>query len=121
MAAKVFGFFFCRRTPTSVVVREKSFKGTPHVIDREYELLAVLEFNSTRKRQSVIIRQPDSTILLYCKVGPQTFWILQRPAGAGHVPRPAFEANCGINFLRRLRSRQGSGCHWMQAVPGIHS
>ncbi len=34
----------------------------------EYEVLAVLEFNSTRKRQSSIVRQPDGTIVLYCKV-----------------------------------------------------
>lgn len=35
----------------------------------EYEVLAVLEFNSTRKRQSSLVRQPDGTIVLYCKVG----------------------------------------------------
>lgn len=34
----------------------------------EYEVLAVLEFNSTRKRQSSIVRQPNGTIVLYCKV-----------------------------------------------------
>lgn len=36
--------------------------------DAQYEILAVLEFNSTRKRQSVIVRQPDGSILLQCKV-----------------------------------------------------
>ncbi|KAH8548896.1 hypothetical protein BGW37DRAFT_559478 [Umbelopsis sp. PMI_123] len=35
----------------------------------EYELLNVIEFNSTRKRMSVIIRRPDpwNDIILYCK------------------------------------------------------
>ena len=37
-------------------------------VENEYELMAVLEFNSTRKRQSVVIRQPDGGIRLYCKV-----------------------------------------------------
>lgn len=32
-----------------------------------YELLHVLEFNSTRKRQSVILRDEQNNILLYCK------------------------------------------------------
>lgn len=35
----------------------------------EYEILNILEFNSTRKRMSVICRTPDNRILLYCKVG----------------------------------------------------
>ena len=66
VAAKVMGFFFHRRLPTSVVVREtEPGKGTQEC---EYEILAVLEFNSTRKRQSVIARQPNGNIVLYCKV-----------------------------------------------------
>ena len=47
-------------------VREATQRGLTE--DREYELLAVLEFNSTRKRQSVVIRQPDGSIRIYCKV-----------------------------------------------------
>ena len=48
-----------------MLVREVTHGGSE---DREYELLAVLEFNSTRKRQSVIVREPDGSIRLYCKV-----------------------------------------------------
>ena len=47
-----------------MVVKELSEEGTKEI---EYELLAVLEFNSTRKRQSVLIKQLDGTIRLYCK------------------------------------------------------
>jgi len=32
-----------------------------------YEVLNVLEFNSTRKRMSVVIRTPEGKIKLYCK------------------------------------------------------
>lgn len=63
-AAKVMGFFFCKRTNTSITVRETTSKGTQDV---EYEILNTLEFNSTRKRQSVIFRGPDGRIVLYCK------------------------------------------------------
>jgi phospholipid-translocating ATPase len=32
-----------------------------------YSLLKVLEFNSTRKRMSVVVRAPDGRLILYCK------------------------------------------------------
>ena len=70
-AAKVFGYFFHQRSPTSVTVRQLLPQLTaPGVATEEaqYKILAVLEFNSTRKRQSVIVRQPDGTVLLQCKV-----------------------------------------------------
>lgn len=35
--------------------------------EREYEVLNVLEFNSDRKRLSVILRDSAGTIKLYCK------------------------------------------------------
>jgi len=35
--------------------------------EREYTVLNVLEFNSTRKRMSSIIRMPDGKIILFCK------------------------------------------------------
>ncbi|KAI9734412.1 MAG: hypothetical protein M1818_006800 [Claussenomyces sp. TS43310] len=47
---------------------------TPHGLrlnimghDREYTVLNTLEFNSTRKRMSAIIRMPDGKIVLFCK------------------------------------------------------
>lgn len=66
VAAKILGAFFFRRTPSTVFARELDPLG--QTVDNEYQLLAVLEFNSTRKRQSVIVRGPDSNIRLYCKV-----------------------------------------------------
>ena len=35
--------------------------------EREYTILNTLEFNSSRKRMSAIIRMPDGKIILYCK------------------------------------------------------
>ena len=43
-----------------MVVRNKSN-------DHFYELLHVLEFTSTRKRMSVILRDFEGKIILYCK------------------------------------------------------
>ncbi|XP_031718585.1 phospholipid-transporting ATPase IA isoform X4 [Anarrhichthys ocellatus] len=59
-AAQTLGFVFSGRTPDSVIVQ---MPGT----EERYELLHVLEFTSTRKRMSVIMRTPSGKIRLYCK------------------------------------------------------
>ncbi|XAR53186.1 Phospholipid-translocating ATPase [Bertholletia excelsa] len=66
-AAKNFGFFFYRRTPTSIYVRESHVEKMGGVQDVPYEILNVLEFNSTRKRQSVVCRYANGRLVLYCK------------------------------------------------------
>lgn len=66
-AAKNFGFFFYRRSPTAIYVRESNVEKMGKIEDVTYEILNVLEFNSTRKRQSVICRYPDGRLVLYCK------------------------------------------------------
>ncbi|XP_057542331.1 phospholipid-transporting ATPase 3-like isoform X4 [Amaranthus tricolor] len=67
LAAKNFGFFFYRRTPTTIYVRESHVEKMGKVEDVPYEILNVLEFNSTRKRQSVVCRYLDGRLVLYCK------------------------------------------------------
>ncbi|KAJ6232716.1 putative phospholipid-transporting atpase [Anaeramoeba flamelloides] len=59
-AARMFGYTFYDRTPTSINIE---IQGESN----EYELLNVLEFNSTRKRMSVIVKTPEGKIMLYCK------------------------------------------------------
>ncbi|KFK43333.1 hypothetical protein AALP_AA1G111300 [Arabis alpina] len=66
-AAKNFGFFFYRRTPTMVYVRESHTEQMGKIQDVSYEILNVLEFNSTRKRQSVVCRFANGRLVLYCK------------------------------------------------------
>lgn len=58
--AKKFGFVFHTRTPTYVEVDALGEK-------ERYEILNVLEFTSTRKRMSIIARNPRGKIKLYCK------------------------------------------------------
>ncbi|CAN4116247.1 unnamed protein product [Withania somnifera] len=67
VAAKNFGFFFYKRTPTLIYVRESHVEKMGQIQDIPYEILNVLEFNSTRKRQSVVCRYPDGRLVLYCK------------------------------------------------------
>ncbi|KAJ9299710.1 hypothetical protein DTO271G3_2594 [Paecilomyces variotii] len=58
--AVMLGYEFTNRKPRSVII-------TVDGQDYEYELLAVCEFNSTRKRMSTIFRCPDGKIRVYCK------------------------------------------------------
>ncbi|KAF4325034.1 hypothetical protein BBO99_00000641 [Phytophthora kernoviae] len=58
--AGYFGYEFVNRSPGIAHVK---VRGVPH----KYEILDVLEFNSTRKRMSTIIRHPDGRIFLYSK------------------------------------------------------
>ncbi|PKY01353.1 putative phospholipid-transporting ATPase [Aspergillus campestris IBT 28561] len=58
--AATLGYRFTNRRPRSVI-----FKADGQ--EYEYELLAVCEFNSTRKRMSTIFRCPDGKIRIYTK------------------------------------------------------
>uniref|UniRef100_A0A3Q3W7G7 Phospholipid-transporting ATPase n=1 Tax=Mola mola TaxID=94237 RepID=A0A3Q3W7G7_MOLML len=59
-AARNFGFVFRSRTPSTITTTEM---GRPVT----YTLLAILDFNNIRKRMSVIVRNPEGRIRLYCK------------------------------------------------------
>ncbi|PPD89241.1 hypothetical protein GOBAR_DD13803 [Gossypium barbadense] len=66
VAAREFGFEFCKRTQSSVFVRE-SFLKVLWASCREFKLLNMLEFTSKRKRMTVIVRDEDGQILVLCK------------------------------------------------------
>jgi phospholipid-transporting ATPase len=58
--AVTLGYKFTARKPRAVIIEVEGR-------EQEYELLAVCEFNSTRKRMSTIYRCPDGKIRIYCK------------------------------------------------------
>ncbi|KAM6301570.1 phospholipid-transporting ATPase IC [Podargus strigoides] len=59
-AARNFGYVFLSRTQNTITLSEMG-------IERTYDVLAILDFNSERKRMSVIVREPGGNIRLYCK------------------------------------------------------
>uniref|UniRef100_A0A8C4T475 Phospholipid-transporting ATPase n=1 Tax=Erpetoichthys calabaricus TaxID=27687 RepID=A0A8C4T475_ERPCA len=59
-AARNFGFVFMSRTQDSVTVSELGKI-------RVYDLLAILDFSSQRRRMSVLVREPSGKIKLFCK------------------------------------------------------
>ncbi|KAE8736256.1 putative phospholipid-transporting ATPase 9 [Hibiscus syriacus] len=66
IAARVLGFEFHNRTQTSISLHELD-PVSGRTVDRSYKLLNVIEFNSTRKRMSVIVRDEEGKILLLSK------------------------------------------------------
>ncbi|KAK9069711.1 hypothetical protein SSX86_010105 [Deinandra increscens subsp. villosa] len=66
VAAREFGFEFCRRTQSSIFVRERN-PSTQEYVEREFKLLNLLDFTSKRKRMSVIVQDETGKILLLCK------------------------------------------------------
>lgn len=58
--ACLFGYIFETRTPHHVEINALGVR-------ERYEILNVLEFTSTRKRMSIIARNPAGEIKLYCK------------------------------------------------------
>uniref|UniRef100_A0A8C0FNV7 Phospholipid-transporting ATPase n=1 Tax=Bubo bubo TaxID=30461 RepID=A0A8C0FNV7_BUBBB len=60
LAAKNLGYVFLARTQDTITISELGLK-------RTYKVLAMLDFNSDRKRMSVLVRDPQGTIRLYTK------------------------------------------------------
>ena len=59
-AARDAGFFFHTRNSNSLTVKELGK-------DVEWKLLNINEFNSDRKRMSVVVQDPDDNLFLFCK------------------------------------------------------
>ena len=59
--ARHLGFFFRRRDEDNNMICE-TWDG-----ERNYKLLNLIEFDSTRKRMTVIVRTPEDKILVLCK------------------------------------------------------
>uniref|UniRef100_A0A671VMJ5 Phospholipid-transporting ATPase n=1 Tax=Sparus aurata TaxID=8175 RepID=A0A671VMJ5_SPAAU len=59
-AARNFGYVFLSRTQDTISIKEMDHETT-------YEMLALLDFNSDRKRMSIILKFPDGRVRLYCK------------------------------------------------------
>ncbi|XP_042540962.1 phospholipid-transporting ATPase IK-like [Dipodomys spectabilis] len=59
-AARNFGYVFRSRTQDSITVMEMGE-------ERIYQVLAMMDFNSVRKRMSVLVRNPEGSICLYTK------------------------------------------------------
>ncbi|KAJ4961143.1 hypothetical protein NE237_021053 [Protea cynaroides] len=66
IAARELGFEFYLRTQNSISLHELD-PVSKQQVERTFKLLNILEFDSTRKRMSVIVRNEEGQLLLLCK------------------------------------------------------
>ncbi|XP_059294143.1 probable phospholipid-transporting ATPase 8 isoform X2 [Lycium ferocissimum] len=66
IAARELGFQFFERTQSRITLHELDHR-SGKMVDRSYQLLHVLEFSSSRKRMSVIVKNVENQFLLLCK------------------------------------------------------
>ncbi|KAJ9187328.1 hypothetical protein P3X46_002795 [Hevea brasiliensis] len=66
IAARELGFEFYERTQTSISLHELD-PVAGRTVKRNYQLLHIIEFSSSRKRMSVIVRNEEGKLLLLCK------------------------------------------------------
>lgn len=71
-AARDFGFVFLSRSNAEIEIEVMGQK-------KRYQPLRFLEFNSSRKRMSVLVRQPDGRILMICKGADSVIYQRLRP------------------------------------------
>ncbi|XP_077253385.1 putative phospholipid-transporting ATPase 5 [Tasmannia lanceolata] len=90
IASQEFGFKFCKRTQSAMVLKELDLSSRVE-IEREYKLLNLLEFSSSRKRMSVIVSDEDGQIFLLCK-GADSI-IFDRLANDGKLYQEATNAH----------------------------
>ncbi|GAB2278099.1 Probable phospholipid-transporting ATPase 8, variant 2 [Dionaea muscipula] len=81
VAARELGFQLYNRMQMSISLHELDTKSRKSV-NRVYELLHVLEFSSSRKRMSVIVRNEKNQLLLLCKGADSVMF--ERLSEAGH-------------------------------------
>lgn len=95
--AKYFGYEFVEREPGSVSVKTPS-----GVVDR-YDILEVFEFDSTRKRMTVIVqrRKTDEELMQITEDDEDEVLVLTKGADSMLFPRLASDADSEINARTR--------------------
>ncbi|XP_068933668.1 phospholipid-transporting ATPase IK [Petaurus breviceps papuanus] len=71
-AARNFGYVFLSRTQDTITTSELG-------VERTYQVLAMMDFNSVRKRMSVLLRDPEGIIRLYTKGADTVIFERLRP------------------------------------------
>ncbi|KAF4262256.1 hypothetical protein KXW98_002670 [Aspergillus fumigatus] len=119
MAAQDLGYLVIDRQPNTLTIRTYPNGPEEEHQDEVYEILDVIEFTSTRKRMSVVVRMPDHRICLFCKGADSTLMRLLKRSSLAHEKaveierraskRKAAEANEVMRRNSEHQSRKDSG------------
>ncbi|KAK2740656.1 hypothetical protein FQN57_006026 [Myotisia sp. PD_48] len=67
LAAKELGYLVFDRQPNSITIRKSVDDDRQGYVEEVYEVLDIIEFTSSRKRMSIVIRMPDQRICIFTK------------------------------------------------------
>lgn len=119
MAAQDLGYLVIDRQPNTLTIRTYPNGPEQEPQDEVYEVLDVIEFTSTRKRMSVVVRMPDQRICLFCKGADSTLMRLLKRSALAHEKSLEIERRASkrrtaeaIQVMRRNsehQSRKDSG------------
>ncbi|KAG7879865.1 hypothetical protein KL905_001358 [Ogataea polymorpha] len=92
-AACEMGFILFEKRQKTITLKlyPRGFNEEPEFED--YEILDVVEFSSNRKRMSVILRLPDSKIVLFCKGADNVIMERLRNSQVAHSKQQEFSRN----------------------------
>ncbi|PYH96820.1 haloacid dehalogenase-like hydrolase [Aspergillus ellipticus CBS 707.79] len=100
MAAQELGYLVRDRQPNTLTIRTYPNGQDDKACDEVYEILDVIDFSSTRKRMSVVVRMPDQRICLFCKGADS---ILMRL-----LKRAALAQEKAVEIERRVSKRKAA-------------
>lgn len=103
-AARELGYAVTDRDFSSIYVRTypNGFDGLS-VIDR-YEILDVIEFSSSRKRMSIIVRLPNGKVCIFCKGADTT--IMQKLRLSSMATQQAEEVERRVSLRRSMEAQE---------------
>ena len=100
-AAQELGYLVINRTTQTITLKINHPEGRDEEL--KFEILDVIEFNSTRKRMSIVVRHPDGRIAVICKGADSA--ILPRLKQASLAKQKATEVRQSVEVERELYRR----------------
>lgn len=112
-AAQELGFMLISRDSDMITIKTFPEGRDKMAVLQSYQILDVLEFNSARKRMSIIIRMPDQRICLICKGADTTITQLLRLSSLATAKITAVQqiADARRNLEAQEALRRNSAAH----------
>ena len=103
-AAQELEFIMIDRQSTTITIKTFPLgRENGHVLET-YQVLDVVEFSSSRKRMSIVVRMPDQRICVFCKGADSTLIPLLRQSGLAIAK--AVEIEQRVNSRRSLEAQE---------------
>ncbi|KAI1978267.1 drs2 neo1 protein [Ophidiomyces ophidiicola] len=104
LAAKELGYVIVDRQPKSITIRRLSLSPDESYADEVYEILDIIDFSSSRKRMSIVVRLPDQRICVFCK-GADSI-LMKRLKHSGLAIEKATEIERRVSVRKSMEAKE---------------